>query len=51
VIKKMSAAALACAALACPLAHAETGKLLLTGGVSSVDGAAGGGLSPWAVSA
>ena len=31
------------------LAHAETGKLLLTGGVSSVDGAAGGGLTPWAV--
>ena len=25
------------------------GKLLLTGGVSSIDGAAGGGLSPWAV--
>jgi hypothetical protein len=25
------------------------GKLLLTGGVSSVDGAAGGGLTPWAV--
>ena len=31
------------------LAHAETGKLLLTGGVSSIDGAAGGGLTPWAV--
>jgi hypothetical protein len=30
-------------------AHAETGKLLLTGGVSAVDGAAGGGLTPWAV--
>ena len=30
-------------------AHADTGKLLLTGGVSSVDGAAGGGLTPWAV--
>lgn len=29
--------------------HADTGKLLLTGGVSSVDGAAGGGLTPWAV--
>ncbi len=25
------------------------GKLLLTGGVSSIDGAAGGGLSPWAL--
>lgn len=30
-------------------AHAETGKLLLTGGVSTIDGAAGGGLTPWAV--
>jgi hypothetical protein len=30
-------------------AHSETGKLLLTGGVSTVDGAAGGGLTPWAV--
>jgi hypothetical protein len=38
-------------ALAMPLAPAcaASGKLLLTGGVSSVDGAAGGGLSPWAV--
>lgn len=43
--------ALASSALAlcstCTLA--DTGKLLLTGGVSSIDGAAGGGLSPWAV--
>lgn len=30
-------------------ARADTGKLLLTGGVSSIDGAAGGGLTPWAV--
>ncbi|MDT4848286.1 hypothetical protein FQZ97_823730 [compost metagenome] len=30
-------------------ARADTGKLLLTGGVSSVEGAAGGGISPWAV--
>lgn len=49
MIKKMSAIALACTALASPLAHADTGKLVLTGGVSSVDGAAGGGLTPWAV--
>jgi hypothetical protein len=49
VIKPMSVVALACAALASPLAHADTGKLVLTGGVSSVDGAAGGGLTPWAV--
>jgi hypothetical protein len=31
-----------------PFGHGS-GKLLLTGGVSSIDGAAGGGLSPWAV--
>lgn len=30
-------------------ALAADGKLLLTGGVSSVDGAAGGGITPWAV--
>jgi len=30
-------------------AQAETGKLLLTGGVSSIEGSAGGGLTPWAV--
>jgi hypothetical protein len=28
---------------------AADGKLLLTGGVASIDGAAGGGLTPWAV--
>jgi hypothetical protein len=31
------------------MAHADTGKLLLTGGVSSIEGAAGGGLTPWAL--
>lgn len=36
-------------ALATPAASAASGKLLLTGGVSSIDGAAGGGLTPWAV--
>ena len=47
--------------LAWQAAHAQTsnplgqagaqsnGKLLLTGGVASIDGAAGGGLTPWAV--
>jgi hypothetical protein len=30
-------------------AWAAADKLLLTGGVSSIDGAAGGGISPWAV--
>jgi hypothetical protein len=53
-------AALACAlplSLAAGTAQAQSatpfgaggGKLLLTGGVSSIDGAAGGGLTPWAV--
>jgi hypothetical protein len=49
--------ALACAVLPLALATApalaqsstHSGKLLLTGGVSSIDGAAGGGLTPWAV--
>ncbi|MDT9000744.1 DUF3034 family protein [Paucibacter sp. APW11] len=35
--------------LATSAAQAQSGKLLLTGGVSSIDGAAGGGLTPWAV--
>jgi hypothetical protein len=39
----------ASAAVFCAGAQADTGKLLLTGGVSSIDGAAGGGLTPWAV--
>jgi hypothetical protein len=34
-----------------PPLHHGNGKLLLTGGVSSIDGAAGGGLTPWAVTA
>ncbi len=42
----LAASALACLALG---AHAETGKLKLTGGVSTIDGAAGGGISPWAL--
>ena len=37
------------ALLAAAPAQADTGKLLLTGGVSTVEGAAGGGISPWAV--
>ena len=40
---------LATLALASPLAQADTGKLLLTGGVSSITGTAGGGITPWAV--
>ena len=41
--------AVAAAAAFCANAQADTGKLLLTGGVSSVEGTAGGGLTPWAV--
>ena len=29
--------------------HAESGKLLLTGGVTNIEGSGGGGLTPWAV--
>lgn len=43
----LAAAALALATTS--LAHADTGKLLLTGGVSTIAGSAGGGLTPWAV--
>jgi hypothetical protein len=39
----------ASAMLAASAAQAGTGKLLLTGGVSTIEGAAGGGLTPWAV--
>ncbi|MEP6504113.1 MAG: DUF3034 family protein [Betaproteobacteria bacterium] len=42
----LAAATLALAQLP---AHAAVDKLLLTGGVTSIDGAAGGGLTPWAV--
>lgn len=41
--------ALAALALSSGLAQAADGKLLLTGGVTSIDGVAGGGLTPWAV--
>jgi hypothetical protein len=44
-----TALATATLALGSAWAYADTGKLLLTGGVSSIDGAAGGGLTPWAV--
>lgn len=48
----MSSAWVCACLLACALtAHADRGKLLLTGGVSGIDGAAGGGLTPWAVTA
>jgi len=40
---------LAAGALGTGQAWADTGKLLLTGGVSTVEGPAGGGITPWAV--
>ena len=50
ILTKPSVAVLTVATfLACNMAQADNGKLLLTGGVSSIDGAAGGGLTPWAV--
>jgi hypothetical protein len=45
----LSILTLALCACATAPALAATDKLLLTGGVSTVDGAAGGGISPWAV--
>ncbi|MDP3166854.1 DUF3034 family protein [Hydrogenophaga sp.] len=47
-VRLLPLAAAAALLTAAPV-HADTGKLLLTGGVSSVEGAAGGGISPWAV--
>lgn len=41
----------ACMVLLSAHAAGGDGKLLLTGGVSSIDGLAGGGLTPWAVTA
>ena len=50
VAKNLMATAALTALAATPFyAQAETGKLLLTGGVSTIEGAAGGGISPWAV--
>lgn len=46
---QLCACAAALTLLAATPATAASGKLLLTGGVSSIDGAAGGGLTPWAV--
>ena len=48
-IKHLAALLAASATAFCAGAYADTGKLLLTGGISSIDGAAGGGLTPWAV--
>jgi hypothetical protein len=45
----LSLTGLLCGLAASPAAQAADGKLLLTGGVSTIEGAAGGGLTPWAV--
>ncbi|WP_394672797.1 DUF3034 family protein [Limnobacter sp.] len=45
--KWIKAAALS-AAVFCAPAWASTGKLVLTGGVSTVEGSGGGGITPWA---
>ncbi|MFZ2989447.1 DUF3034 family protein [Ideonella sp.] len=46
---RLLAALAAAAALVPGSALADSGKLLLTGGVSTIEGVAGGGLTPWAV--
>ena len=50
-IHRLAAGLLVGGALALPHPHARAGtdKLALTGGVTTIDGAAGGGLTPWAV--
>ena len=46
---KLALGAIATATLlATGAAQADTGKLSLTGGITSIDGAAGGGITPWA---
>ena len=46
---RLAAIGLVAGLVLAPVAHGADGKLLLTGGVTSIDGAAGGGLTPWAV--
>lgn len=48
-VRTLHSWAVAVALAAAASAQAADGKLLLTGGVSTIDGAAGGGLTPWAV--
>lgn len=49
LFRSLALAASVVGAVVNPTATAADGKLLLTGGVSSIDGAAGGGLTPWAL--
>ena len=47
--RKLALGAIAAATLVVTgTAQADTGKLSLTGGITSIDGAAGGGITPWA---
>lgn len=48
-LRPIAQAAALAALLAFGAAQADTGKLVLTGGVSSITGSAGGGITPWAV--
>lgn len=48
-LKSLAASLLALASLNVSPALAGTGKLVLTGGISTIEGAGGGGLTPWAM--
>jgi len=47
--RHLSSVLIALAVLGSSAAQGEEGRLIATGGASSIDGAAGGGLTPWAV--
>lgn len=49
MLRKFSLALCVCAMGYGPSADAEQGRLIATGGASSIEGAAGGGITPWAV--
>lgn len=49
MLRKLSLALCVCAMGYGPSADAEQGRLIATGGASSIEGAAGGGITPWAV--
>lgn len=49
MLRKLSLALCVCAMGYGPSAAAEQGRLIATGGASSIEGAAGGGITPWAV--
>ena len=49
MLRKLSLALCVCVMGYGPSADAEQGRLIATGGASSIEGAAGGGITPWAV--